>query len=293
MKDYTQEEIANAMASVPPPIRSFISSTALRTIYTGIREKHKLNLRQIWAVTELSTVTLLGLESQSAFETNLHQLLPELSNATTHELVADVNTRIFKEARRRLEESVIEANSLPAQESEEERARRKEEERIRNLDDDDPELLAILEKERAEIKDEPPVSRPAPNPEGPLEVFDDDEPEEDFVALLEKIEKDPNAPLPKSSFEEEFGSENAEEEPAQSASSQAVSLQANVPKTPTKETAVPLGPPIALQKLSAPSQAQQEIQVTRDTTAIQGVKKIPPPPPRLKGDSDPYRESPE
>lgn len=299
MKSYTQEEINAAIRGLPAPLRGFIFSPSLRAIFIGIRDKHKLNLRQIWAVSELSTTTLAGLDSQTAFESNLHLLLPELSNATTHELVADVNSRIFKEARRRLEEEIIEPHTEQNETSEDAEKQRREEERIKNLDDDDPELVAIVEKERLASSlesDAAAVVTPTEINETEEDEVSDDEAE--LLDLLEKIEVDPETPLPKSSAELELQSEftNSAQQVtaptlgAKNSSSSEVPQSKNFSAQPAAMAKTV--PPLVAQKLSAPSIAIAETRIQQDpTAAIQGIKKIAPPNPRLKGDSDPYRET--
>jgi hypothetical protein len=108
MKTYTVQEREDAKGRLPAPIADFVGSESLTNIYLGIRTKLKLNLRQLVIMTEIANLTLLGLEPEHALETNLHQYLPELSNADTKELAADLNDRVFKEAQRRLRENVTE-----------------------------------------------------------------------------------------------------------------------------------------------------------------------------------------
>lgn len=108
MKKYTAEEKAEARKSLPKPLAGFIGSQILTALYFGIKDKLKLNWSQVVDMCEVANVTLLGLEPEHALETNLHQYMPELSNADMRELVADLNDRVFKEAQRRLRENVIE-----------------------------------------------------------------------------------------------------------------------------------------------------------------------------------------
>jgi hypothetical protein len=108
MKNYTVEERDKAKKALYKPVSDFISSDTLLDIYQGIIEKNKLNLRQAGSITEIVNNTLLGLEPESALETNIHQALAELSAATTREIVADINDRVFKETRRRVQENITE-----------------------------------------------------------------------------------------------------------------------------------------------------------------------------------------
>jgi hypothetical protein len=107
MQRYTSTQRIEAKKRLPEPTSSFLSSDTLSNLYLGIEQKHKLNLAQIMVVSEIVNDTLLGLEPESALETNLHQTLPRMSNADMRELVADLNDRIFKEAQRRLKENFI------------------------------------------------------------------------------------------------------------------------------------------------------------------------------------------
>jgi hypothetical protein len=107
MKNYTRQQKDEAKAKLPKPIADFLGSSELVGLYDGIRKKMKLNLQQVMVFVEVVNSTLMGLEEEHALETNLHQWLPELSNADTRELAADVNDRIFKEARRRLEQRIV------------------------------------------------------------------------------------------------------------------------------------------------------------------------------------------
>ena len=118
MKTYSRQEKETAKQKLPPALADFLDAPVLPKLYLGIRDKMKLNLRQLMVMCEIANVTLLGLEPESALETNLHQYLPELSNADMRELTADLNDRVFKEARRRVQENVREnKNEIPKAES--------------------------------------------------------------------------------------------------------------------------------------------------------------------------------
>ncbi len=152
MKPYTQEEKRQAEKKLPKPLYDFLLSPTLIALYGGIQKKHQLNLSQLFVFTELVNDTLLGLESESSLETNLHQALHALTNQQARELVADTNDRIFKEAKRRVQENILEPSewSEPPEETkltEEERAEIAAREKIENMRDDDPELLAQEKKD--------------------------------------------------------------------------------------------------------------------------------------------------
>ena len=107
MKNYTRDEYIEARKKLTKPVNDFFDSKELIAIYRGIFAKYKLNFNQSGLVSDIANATLMGLESETVLETNLHQALPELSNAATHELVADINDRLFKEARRRVQENIV------------------------------------------------------------------------------------------------------------------------------------------------------------------------------------------
>jgi len=143
MKTYSKDEIRVALETVPPPIRSFIESKTLTNLILGISAKHEMNYRQAGVVVDIVTATLIGLEPSTAFETNLHQHLPKLSNPVTRELVADINDRIFKEAQRRLQENILEPEPVW-----DEKTLGKKENRVQPMNDE--KLHELAEKERAE-----------------------------------------------------------------------------------------------------------------------------------------------
>ncbi len=152
MKTYTADERISARKKLPKPVSDFLVSTAITEVYMGIMQKHSLNLRQIGILSEIINITVEGLEPQSSVEANLHQALPELSNASMRELILDINDRVFKEATRRLKENITEPDTwdvatLGAKPSEEElhreALRRNQEEKL----DDDPNIIATDEAE--------------------------------------------------------------------------------------------------------------------------------------------------
>ncbi len=145
MKNYTREERADARKKLTRPVNDFLSSDALLDIYRGIFKKHKLNFYQGGLVSEIANVTLMGLEPESALETNLHQTLPALSSDTMRELAADINDRLFKEARRRVQENIV----TPEPVWDEEELGKKPAENSEPLLTDE-ELEALAEKEAKE-----------------------------------------------------------------------------------------------------------------------------------------------
>lgn len=159
MKTYTQKERKQAMDALPIPASDFLKSKTITDTYVGIGKKLGLNFRQEGLASEITNVILLGLEPEHALETNLHQALPELSNTTTRELVADINDRIFKEIQRRIKENITEPKQvwdeveLGPEPTEEDDERNKARERE---DAENPipyeELLKLAEQEKVERK---------------------------------------------------------------------------------------------------------------------------------------------
>src|ERR1700682_5291600 len=108
MKTYSEEELQQAKQKLPKPTRDFLTSKTLSDLYLTFTKRHTLNISQLMGVSRIVNLTLLGLEAESAIETNLHQEIHTLTNQQTQDLVEDINTRIFKEARRRLTENITE-----------------------------------------------------------------------------------------------------------------------------------------------------------------------------------------
>ncbi|MBY0539566.1 hypothetical protein K2P56_04010 [Patescibacteria group bacterium] len=154
MKTPTKEEQYGALIKAPKPLRDFIVSPTLLQIYGGIERKHKFTPAQMLTVSQLANLTLLGFESETALETNIHQILPDLSHTTTVELVADIHTRVFKEAQRRVEESILEPSAYSKALEESAAPADPEYTRINNLDEDTPEWREMIGKKIEEQKAE-------------------------------------------------------------------------------------------------------------------------------------------
>jgi hypothetical protein len=152
MKNYSPEERATAIKKLPRPASYFVGSKRLYEIYKGIGRKLNLTQRQFMLMAEIAGVTLIGLEPESALEANIHYLMPELSNATAKELVLDIQDRVLKESQRRVKEEVFEQDSFVPTEmglTPEQELERQREFTIDAMDDDDPELLKLIEEEKA------------------------------------------------------------------------------------------------------------------------------------------------
>ncbi len=260
MKSHTQGEREEAKKKLPKPLYDFLGSTSLTNIYIGIQKKHALNLRQLLLFTEIANLTLLGLESESALETNLHQAMHELSNQGARELVADINDRVFKEASRRVKENIPEPSvwtEKPSEPelSEEERAEEVRRKEIENMPDDDPRLLAEYEKDRAEAAKR------------------DEENKKELAFALEQAKKDPIIP------------ETDEDD---------VDIEEASDSTVLGDQTIPS---IVEQKLGVPSQTQTTsnptVEIQPETAEVESkqLSTTPPPSkPAYKGGVDPYRE---
>ena len=235
MKTHTREEREEAKKKLPEPVRDFLASPTLTTLHVGIQKKHNLDLRQLMLFADIVNVTLMGLEPESALETSLHQAIHELSNEGARELVADINDRVFKEAKRRIQESIPEPSvwsAKPAAQpalSEEELSDNKRRELIDTMRDDDPELIAAYEHDAKAVEEK----RKA-----------DDE------ALAEALAQAAKDPVIKEEEEDNEEGEEGEE-------------------TAVSTTPAPL-PSVALEKLTAPATAKAEpVTLTQKTNGIQ------------------------
>ncbi len=178
MKIYTRQEKDTARSKLPKPIDEFLGSSVLTDLYVGIKKKLGLDLRQLMMFSEIANTTLLGLEDEHALETNLHQLLPELSNAQTRELSADINDRIFKEAARRLQNNIVE----PKQVWDEEELGPKETYDTKPISDVALEKLAAQQEKEGWV---PPID-PNEGPDGDIPEDTEEEPDEEGDAAISK-----------------------------------------------------------------------------------------------------------
>lgn len=152
MKNYSPEERAAAIKKLPRPASYFVGSKRLYEIYKGIGNKLNLTQKQFMLMAEIAGVTLIGLEPESALEANIHYVMPELPNATAKELVLDIQDRVLKESQRRVKEEVFEQDAfVPAEMglTPEQELERQRQFTIDAMDDDDPELLKLMEEEKA------------------------------------------------------------------------------------------------------------------------------------------------
>lgn len=254
MKTYSKEEREEAKDKLPKPVRGFLSSNTITEIYGGLIKKHGLNLWQGSLMSKVANLVLLGLEPLSALETNLHQVLPELSSATTREIVNDLNDRIFKEASRRLHENIIEPE--PEWDVDELGPKPTKETPATVLPTDE-ELDKLAEKEEAE-------------------GWEDPEEEAERKAELERARLKTLQPTPE---------ETADSSPS-SIVAEKLGLASDVPAdNEKKELAIP-AMPILEEKLG------EQALKTAPTETLAPIK--PPaseaPKPAYKGGVDPYRE---
>jgi myosin heavy subunit len=166
MKTYTKEEREAAMKALPRPIADFAKSEVITEIYFGLQKKHKLNIWELSVVAGAANLALLGLEPESSVEPTIHQELPEISNAVLRELIADINDRVFKEAKRRLKENIVIEEPWDEEEhgpkpTEEQMKALAERQKLEEKDDDNPEVLAADEKEVARLLKQNELDRKA------------------------------------------------------------------------------------------------------------------------------------
>jgi len=292
MKTYSVEERTEAKKKLPRPVLDFLLSPTISNIYVGMQKKHNLDFRQLVLFCDVTNLTLMGLEPQSALETNLHQAMHELSNEGTRELVADTNDRVFKEAQRRLRENISEpsiwSEEITAPESPEQKAKFTELERVKNMEDDDSRLQELYKKdEKAEL-----VRKAAEDEE-------DKKVEEEYEkrhAEAEKITIEAQnvelAPQDTTSAEPLSGIQLIEK--GQMAGTRDVR---EMEEAPTDVHASSDSASISTQKLGETTVATaQEVQVGESEYPVSSMKyqgKSKPEQARPRDGMDPYRETPE
>lgn len=295
MKTLQPNELLKALRNAPEPVRDFAVSPTLMSIYDGIQKKHGLSDLQMAFVSKLANCTMLELEPESAIETNLHQALPELSHASTLELVADITTRILKEAKRRQAERILEP-SMYAEALEPKPPRDPEYERLDNLDEDDPEWQEIEAKQNAQDEAEHKAfeekyerEQSTTRPPATEEIDADDEAfllDDDTADVKSSYELEQEA-LDKEFSEKESGL-TAPPAPSDTAIKATVGLNtapvsAEAEKALSPETPQPA---ISAQKLAAPSAVKRE--EVRSSTPAAPAQTTPPAP--VQKAADPYRE---
>lgn len=152
MKKYSTEERGAALKKLPRPASYFVGSKALFRVYQGLKSKFELTDQQGARMVEICNLTLIGLEDSHAIEANIHQMMPELANSVAKELALDIQDRVLKEAERHVREEIFEQEAFVFNEmglTPEEEAARQRQFTIDAMEDDDPELLKILEEEKA------------------------------------------------------------------------------------------------------------------------------------------------
>ena len=310
MKDYTRDEKNVARERLPQPIKDFLASDELSKIYLGLQRKLKLDLRQLMAVSEASNLTLLGLESESALETNIHDLLHELSNEATRELVADINDRIFKEAKRRIRENITtsgepwDATVLGTKEEYEKQLRSHAEpdevytaRRARELKEEEENEKRALETEKNRRDTQGiPTTANAETSTLADEVKNISLPSKLQKSVSEVVRDERATPI---SGVQQISIPKLSPAPIVAPRQTIPQVSATVPNI-TAMPRIPQNNPQTTPRseLSAPSVSPQRPAIEPPPSSTPRPQVPPPvapipktPPPRLKGDADPYRES--
>lgn len=157
MRRYSLKEKNAALERLPQPVRDFLASLTLTGIYEGLATKLNLSFKQSLLMGDIANVTIMKLEDEHALETNIHQMMPELSNTQTRELAADLEDRVFREVARRIRENVLDPNPYIKDALEglspEEAADKRRRDSVDSMADDNPELLKLVEM-RAKMEEE-------------------------------------------------------------------------------------------------------------------------------------------
>jgi hypothetical protein len=269
MKQYTHIEIVNAQQKLARPVSDFLNSDSITKIVSGIAKKLDLSPEQKLSVTTIITATLIKLEPESALETNIHQLIHELSNEKTRELAADIRDRVFREAERRERENITDArfdwdeSELGPKPTPEDldRLKRTERDRVRKYKSVSPEEVARLAAEEIRLEQER-------------------EDREDAEYEKEQAKAPKGQPLP---------SLSSAAEKALAAALEAVSeLKESEPATPGSPTApetaqvlssIPQAPSISVEKLSAPTIERNKAERVAAVLGRGSVSQISVPPP--------------
>jgi len=93
-KPSLEESVAEVMANLPAPIRSFIARGDARAAAAGIRNKYQLHVDAAGVVEREMLLLLAGLEPQSEFVASLAQEA-QLDQETIERIVNDINVQIF------------------------------------------------------------------------------------------------------------------------------------------------------------------------------------------------------
>ena len=284
MKIYAPIDILHAREKTARPISDFIDSQNWQNIMDGIMTKFGFSGEQKMLIDLILVSTLTQLEPTSALETNIHQLLPELSNEKTRELVADIRDRVIREADRRVAENIINSKfdwyeavlgEKPTVDQLEARKKRFREETERGLSVEEIRRLAEEDARKQQEQEE--------------------REEAEYAAALKAQGK-----VPLSDEDGEDAPETLDPAPTLSLA-QSVAIQTAEEKMKTPEAAAVDGirsVSIAQSKLRAPSAAvpvetTSALPLAEAAAAPKPATLTPPPAPKRVDGIDPYREIPE
>lgn len=286
MKTYSYTEVLQAREKIARPISDFIDSKAFQNIIDGFEVKFGFSVEQKTLSTSIIIATLVQLEPQSALETNIHQLLPELSNEKTTELAADIRDRAIKEADRRVKEGIIDPRfdwdegifgERPTFEQLEARKKRFREEAQRALPPEEVARLAEIDFRKQQEEEDREEAEYAANQKAQgIVPLSEDEGESEEPPLEEAPRTELAATIPRKTLGLSTDRERL---------SETFSTEAQI-----APNLLPPAVPIALQKLSIPSTVQEkldEIPNSLAQTNISKISKADQAPPKA---SDPYRE---
>lgn len=268
MKEYTHTEIINSQLKLPRPVADFLNSDSITKIVSGIAKKLDLTPEQKLAVTDIITATLTKLEPESALETNIHQLIHELSNEKTRELAADIRDRVFREAERRERENIIDATvswdegelGAPPTAESLERTRREEAERKKKFS-----ALSVEEIQR--LADEE------------IRLAEEREDREDAEYAKAQANAPKGAPIPEISPEAQKILSEAFEAIAEVEKNETAGTGApTIPNAATTETSSQQLPSIANEKLGTPTIARNKAERVLTLLNRPGVTSVSVPP---------------
>jgi hypothetical protein len=102
MNQLSGEEIEAAKAALPVAIRNFLESSEYKKLLFDTGHEFGLNLRGVAELTDIVTMTVLGLRPQQSFPTYIANTLTSLDKDTQHKLINVVDRKIFSEIQKRI-----------------------------------------------------------------------------------------------------------------------------------------------------------------------------------------------
>lgn len=106
--DVTNDQLLEAYAKVPRPIREFLSNSNVGPIATSLAEKYRLHVDLSGALADVITKTLLGFIPPTELQRVLMQRLL-LEQGMANSLIADINTLVFIPLQQKVREAAEEA----------------------------------------------------------------------------------------------------------------------------------------------------------------------------------------